>query len=115
MRLSRQVMWIGLAGVLVCASTAVTRASLRLTQRRSIETPGWCDRALASPAVTAVDPFDDEDASGILGTDRGIVRVSTRSFEHALVANRAPVTTRNRPAPHRLKLPSPVGDDVPAH
>ena len=117
MRFSRQVVWLVLAGALLGASVVASRASIRVTRSREGTTPHCSTQPPGQVVVGIPFPLDDDDdpSSDAPGPGRGTLRPPPRVAHHPVVAGRAPVTTRNRPTPPHRKLPSPAGDDVPAH
>jgi hypothetical protein len=113
MRHGRQMFWLVLAGGLIAGSGATTTASLRLTHGGTTRYVHLGERVVTPPTIDAV-PFDDDPPGGV-ALQSGGTRYVPCGVDRSHLAARAPVTTRNPPAPHRLKLPSPAGDDVPAH
>lgn len=111
----RQVTWIGVAGLLVCTSAAVTRASLRPTRTRE---PAATVRFDCTPTAAIVQPEDsspDDDPLDSPSSLRSAARHVPAPTLEAQAASRAPTTTRNQRAPQRLKIPPSHGEDVPAH
>lgn len=111
MRWPRQLALIWLAGVL-CTGALVAQANQRGTRRHLAPSSG-CENATSAVPAPEADPLDD-DAPG----QAGAVRVSPHGsleVSHLDPASpRPPLTARNRPAPRRLKIPAPSGDDTPA-
>jgi hypothetical protein len=116
MRLSRQAVWLLVAGAFVCTSVVTTGASLRVTRSRATGTPRWHAQPLGPAVVGNLLPLDDDDdSSATPRPDRGTLDPTPRAAHHPVVASRAPVVAPNRPTPPRRKVPQAAGDDVPAH
>ena len=117
MRVARQVMWIGLVGVLLGGSAVATRASVRIArayERPSRSATQWRERRL-NPTLSAVDDsIDDDDAPEARVLPPARQRPTTLAW-HSPRFDRAPVASPNLPVPRRLKLPAPDHGDVPLH
>jgi hypothetical protein len=116
MRWSRQLTWLCLAGGLLSASVAVAATvGPQSARRHPIPVSGYQGVAFSVPSILA-DPLDDDDGDDVQGRARLAPIVQRSAVEAAWpepAPPRAPVTTCNRPAPRRLKVPAPSGDDVP--
>jgi hypothetical protein len=113
MRYRRQAVWVW---VLVVG--ALWSGGGVTTRRAGLQAPGSREpqrlHSTAAPPLQVVAAVDD-DPSDAVGPGRGRLRPALRAPRHPVVVSHAPLAERNRPVLTRLKLPSPGGDDLPAH
>src|SRR5512134_420754 len=111
MRWARQFVWIWLAGWLLGPATLVAHAGQRgAWSRRPLSS--HCEKVVWPAPWLDVDPFDD-DVPGDVDPACTPPRLVFEAFSPDPALSRAPVTVRNRPAPRRLKVPAPSGEDAP--